>query len=53
MIPKVVHYCWFGGNQLPDDAKKCIESWRKFFPEYEIKEWNERKKHMQPKSGLL
>ena len=41
MIPKVVHYCWFGGNQLPDDAKKCIESWRKFFPEYEIKEWNE------------
>lgn len=39
MIPKVVHYCWFGGNQLPDDAKKCIESWRKFFPEYEIKEW--------------
>lgn len=40
MIPKVVHYCWFGGNQLPDDAKKCIESWRKFFPEYEIKEWN-------------
>ena len=42
MIPKVVHYCWFGGNQLPDDAKKCIESWKKFFPEYEIKEWNER-----------
>ena len=41
MIPKVVHYCWFGGNQLTDDAKKCIESWRKFFPEYEIKEWNE------------
>ena len=42
MIPKVIHYCWFGGNPLPDDAKKCIESWRKFFPEYEIKEWNER-----------
>lgn len=42
MIPKVVHYCWFGSNQLPDDAKKCIESWKKFFPEYEIKEWNER-----------
>lgn len=41
MIPKVVHYCWFGGNPLPADAKKCIESWRKFFPEYEIKEWNE------------
>ena len=43
MIPKVVHYCWFGGNQLPDDAKKCIESWRKFFPEYEIKEYRIRK----------
>lgn len=41
MIPKVIHYCWFGGNPLPADAKKCIESWRKFFPEYEIKEWNE------------
>lgn len=41
MIPKVVHYCWFGGNPLPADAKKCIESWRKSFPEYEIKEWNE------------
>lgn len=42
MIPKVIHYCWFGGNPLPDDAKRCIESWKKFFPEYEIKEWNER-----------
>lgn len=42
MIPKIIHYCWFGGNSLPDDAKKCIESWKNFFPEYEIKEWNER-----------
>ena len=41
MIPKVIHYCWFGGNPLPNDAIKCIESWKKFFPEYEIKEWNE------------
>lgn len=41
MIPKVIHYCWFGGNSLPDDAKKCIASWRKHMPEYEIKEWNE------------
>ena len=41
MIPKIIHYCWFGRNPLPDSAKKCIESWRKFFPEYEIKEWNE------------
>ena len=41
MIPKVIHYCWFGGNPLPDIAKKCIVSWKKFFPDYEIKEWNE------------
>ena len=41
MIPKIVHYCWFGRNPLPASALKCIESWRKFFPDYEIKEWNE------------
>ena len=41
MIPKTIHYCWFGRNPLPDTAKKCIASWRKFFPDYEIKEWNE------------
>ena len=41
MIPKVIHYCWFGRNPLPERAKKCISSWRKFFPDYEIKEWNE------------
>lgn len=41
MIPKIVHYCWFGRNPLPDSAVKCIESWRKYMPDYEIKEWNE------------
>lgn len=41
MIPKVIHYCWFGRNPLPESALKCIASWRKFFPNYEIKEWNE------------
>ena len=40
-IPKVIHYCWFGHNPLPPLAQKCIASWRKFFPDYEIKEWNE------------
>lgn len=40
-IPKIIHYCWFGGNPLPNDAQKCIASWRKFFPDYEIKQWNE------------
>ena len=41
MIPKKIHYCWFGGNPLPPLAVKCIESWKKYLPDYEIKEWNE------------
>lgn len=43
MIPKKIHYCWFGGKPLPEDAKKCIASWRRYFPDYEIIEWNESK----------
>lgn len=42
MIPKIIHYCWFGGNPLPKSAQKCIRSWKKYFPDYEIKEWNEQ-----------
>ncbi len=42
MIPKIIHYCWFGGNPLPPLAEKCIASWKKFFPDYEIKRWDER-----------
>lgn len=41
MIPKVIHYCWFGRNPLPDSALKCIESWKKYLPDYEIVQWNE------------
>lgn len=40
-IPKIIHYCWFGGNPLSELAQKCIASWKKFCPDYEIKEWNE------------
>ena len=40
-IPKTIHYCWFGGNPLPPLAVKCIESWKKYCPDYEIVEWNE------------
>lgn len=40
-IPKVIHYCWFGGNDKPSLAKKCINSWKKFCPDYDIIEWNE------------
>ncbi|MRF68178.1 glycosyl transferase [Escherichia coli] len=40
-IPKKIHYCWFGGNPLPEIAVQCIASWRKFCPEYEIIQWDE------------
>ena len=41
MIPKKIHYCWFGGNPLPKLAEKCIKSWKKFCPDYEIIRWDE------------
>jgi len=41
MIPKIIHYCWFGGKELPPLAKKCIASWRKFCPDWELRLWNE------------
>lgn len=41
MIPKRIHYCWFGGNPKPDSVQKCINSWKSFCPDYEIIEWNE------------
>ena len=41
MIPKIIHYCWFGGKPFPKLAVKCKKSWETFFPDYEIKEWNE------------
>lgn len=41
MIPKMIHYCWFGGKPLPKIVKKCLKSWKKFCPDYEIKCWDE------------
>lgn len=41
MIPKVIHYCWFGGKELPSLAVKCIKSWQKYLPDYEIRRWDE------------
>ena len=41
MIPKIIHYCWFGGSELSKEAKKYIETWRSLCPEYQIIEWNE------------
>lgn len=40
-IPKTIHYCWFGRNPKPKLAKKCIKSWKKYCPDYEIIQWNE------------
>ena len=40
-IPKILHYCWFGENPMPPLYQKYIESWKKFCPDYEIREWNE------------
>jgi len=42
MIPKVIHYCWFGGKQKPPEILRCIESWNVFLPDYQIQEWNEK-----------
>lgn len=41
MIPKKIHYCWFGGNPLPENVKAFIATWKKYCPDYQIKEWNE------------
>lgn len=41
MIPKKIHYCWFGRGEKPKKAEKCLASWKKYCPDYEIIEWNE------------
>lgn len=41
MIPKIIHYCWFGKGLMPQSQKKCIEGWKKLMPDYEIKRWDE------------
>ncbi len=41
MIPKIIHYCWFGGKNLPVQVLEYMATWREFFPDWEIREWNE------------
>ena len=41
LIPKIIHYCWFGKNPIPDAHKRYMETWQKYCPDYEIREWNE------------
>ena len=47
MIPKIIHYCWFGNTPIPLTAHKCLESWKKYLPEYEIILWNEENSPMK------
>ena len=42
MIPKIIHYVWVGGKPLTPLAEKCIASWKKYCPDYEIKRWDEK-----------
>lgn len=55
MIPKTIHYAWFGGKPLPPNVIKCIESWKKYCPDYEIKRWDESNydfnKHHYPREA--
>lgn len=41
MIPKIIHYCWFGPKPIPELEQQCIASWKKYLPDYELKFWNE------------
>lgn len=41
MIPKIIHYCWFGGNVLPKEYEKYIDSWKSNCPDYQIQRWDE------------
>ena len=41
MIPKIIHYCWFGRGEMPQSAKDCIASWHKYMPDWEYICWNE------------
>lgn len=41
LIPRKIHYCWFGKKELPEEYQRYIESWRKFCPDYEIIRWDE------------
>lgn len=46
MIPKLIHYCWFGKKEIPLLGQRCIESWHKYLPDYEFKLWDENNSPM-------
>jgi mannosyltransferase OCH1-like enzyme len=43
LIPSKIHYCWFGKGRRSDLLKKCMDSWQRVMPDYQVKEWNETK----------
>lgn len=47
MIPKIIHYCWFGSSALPKEEKKCIESWKKYCPDYRFVKWDEKNSNFE------
>lgn len=49
---KIIHYWWFGGNPKPKLAEKCIKSWKKFCPDYQIIEWNEENFDVSARAGV-
>ena len=40
MIPKIIHYCWLSGDEVPENLKKCMDSWKKIIPDYEFVKWD-------------
>ena len=46
MIPKIIHYCWFSGDDYPLLIQRCIESWHKVLPDYEFKRWDSQNTKM-------
>ena len=52
-IPKTIHYCWFGGKPKPELAEKCIRSWKKYCPDFEILEWNEHNFNVSEAPGYV
>lgn len=45
MIPKIIHYCWISGDPFPEKIQKCVDSWKKFLPDYEVVLWDYEKSH--------
>lgn len=41
MIPKIIHYCWFGRGKMPELVKQCISSWHRYMPDWEYRLWDE------------